>query len=61
MITIAIVTTTLLAAVLAGAILMLRAGIAREESDMSLLGQPATRASAVTRWIVDLHTEPIGR
>ncbi len=61
MIIIAIAMTTFLAAALAGAILMLRAGIAREESDKSLLGRPTTRASAVTRWIVDLRTEPIGR
>jgi hypothetical protein len=59
MITISILAVTLLAGALAGAIAMLRAGIAREESDKSLLGKPVTRASALTRWIVDLHTEPI--
>lgn len=66
MITVAIlVAAVLMTAFLAGAIVaatvMLRAGITREESDKSLMGQPTTRASAVTRRIVDLRTESLRR
>jgi len=38
-----------------GVILLLRAGIVREERDQSLLDLPATHASALTRRLVGLH------
>lgn len=57
MITIAIPLATVLACATAGSIALLRAGIAREEADNSLFAGPRTRASALTRWIVDLKTE----
>jgi hypothetical protein len=37
------------------AIVLLRAGIVREDSDYSIKGQPATRASAITRCVVGLY------
>jgi hypothetical protein len=52
MITIAILVATFIAGAIAGIIALLRLGIAREESDKSLLGEPATRAAAATRRIV---------
>ena len=66
MITLAIVTaavllTAFLAGAIAATIVLLRAGIVREESDKTLMGRPRTRASAVTRRIVDLRTQPIRR
>lgn len=57
MITIAVVIVTFAASAMAGAIVLLRAGIAREEADSSLLRQPSTRAAAVTRRIVDFKTQ----
>ncbi|MGH6739142.1 MAG: hypothetical protein ACREDY_08945 [Bradyrhizobium sp.] len=57
MIITAILIVTFLAGAMAATILLLRNGIAREESDNSLLARPKTRASAVTRRIVDLKTE----
>lgn len=57
MITIAILIATFLAGAITGAIVLLRTGITREESDNSLFSAPRTRASAVTRRIVDLKTE----
>jgi hypothetical protein len=38
-----------------GIIALLRAGIAREESDHSLRGEPATRAARATRRVVRLY------
>lgn len=54
-----IITTILVAAlfssVTAGLVALVRAGIAREESDCSVLGEPSTRAAAVTRRVVGLY------
>lgn len=55
MITFVIVVGAFIAGVVVGVIALLRAGIAREESDQSLRGEPTTRASVVTRRIVGLH------
>jgi hypothetical protein len=55
MITIVIVASAFLAVVIVGVIALLRAGIAREESDRSLLGDPATLATAATRRVVGLY------
>ena len=55
MIAIAILCTAIVAAFLAGAVVFLRVGIGREESDHSLLGAPATRAATLTRRIVGLY------
>jgi hypothetical protein len=55
MITIVIAASAFLAGVIAGAIALLRAGIAREESDHSLLGGSPTRATAATRRVVGLY------
>lgn len=53
------ITITALAAflgcVMAGAVVFLRMGIHREESDNSLLDKPATCAAAVTRRVVGLY------
>lgn len=57
MITIAILVVTFIAGAMAGAIALIRAGIAREETDYSLLRKPSTRAAAATRRIVDFRTE----
>lgn len=57
MITIAILIATFLVGAITGAIVLLRAGIRREESDNSLFSAPRTRASAATRRIVDLKTQ----
>jgi hypothetical protein len=40
---------------IAGIIALLRAGIAREESDRSLRSEPATRAARATRRVVRLY------
>jgi hypothetical protein len=55
-----VVTITVLAAMIVigipvGAVVLFRAGIAREESDSSLLGEPRTLASAVTRRVIGLY------
>jgi hypothetical protein len=55
MITVVIVAIACPAGAIAGVIALLRAGIAREEADHSLLGDPATRATAATRRIVGLY------
>jgi hypothetical protein len=55
MITIVIVASAFLTGVIAGVIALLRAGIAREESDHSLLRDPTTRAAAATRRVVGLY------
>ena len=57
MITIAALVVTFALGTMAGTILLLRAGIAREEADTSLLRRPPTRAAAATRWIVDFKTQ----
>lgn len=57
MITIAILVAVFLAGASTATILLLRAGISREESDKTLFAAPRTRASAVTRRFVDLKTE----
>lgn len=56
MITITIPLAAVLAGGMAGTIAVLRADIAREEADQSLFAGPSTRASALTRRIVDLKT-----
>lgn len=55
MIAVAILVCAFLAGAMAGVIVLLRAGIAREESDFSLRDEPSTRASAVTRRMVGLY------
>jgi hypothetical protein len=55
MIAVAILVCAFLAGAMAGVILLLRTGIAREETDFSLRGKPATRAAAVTRRMVGLY------
>jgi hypothetical protein len=55
MIIIVVVAAAFLAGAIAGVIVLLRAGIAREESDHSLLAEPATRAGAATRRMVGLY------
>lgn len=57
MITIAILAAAFIAGASTATILLLRAGITREESDKTLFAPPMTRASAVTRRIVNLKTE----
>ncbi len=55
MIVTAILCAAIVAAFLTGAVVFLRVGIGREESDHSLLGAPTTRAATVTRRIVGLY------
>jgi hypothetical protein len=55
MIIIAIAATSFLVGVIAGVIVLLRAGINREESDRSLLDQPPTRAARATRRLIGLY------
>jgi hypothetical protein len=55
MITIGIAATAFLVGVIAGVILLLRAGIIREEADRSLLDEPATRAARATRRVIGLY------
>ena len=55
MIAIIIVAVVFSASVLAGAVALLRSGIAREEIDNSLRGEPATLAAALTRRVVGLY------
>ena len=55
MITTVILIAGIPAVIAVGAIVLLRAGIAREDSDHSLKGMPATRASAMTRRMVGLY------
>jgi hypothetical protein len=50
-----LVTGAFMAGIMIGFIAFLRAGIAREESDRSLLVDPTTSASATTRRIVGLY------
>lgn len=57
MIIIAVLIVTFAAGAMAGAIVLLRAGIAREEADNSLLRKPSTRAAAATRRILDFKTQ----
>jgi hypothetical protein len=55
MITIAIVVAAVVLGLAFAVIAMLQAGIAREESDRSLLADPATRAAKATRCLVGLY------
>lgn len=55
MITFALIVATFIAGMVAGVVILLRAGIAREESDHSLLGKPSTRTARATRRIVGLY------
>jgi hypothetical protein len=57
MITIAAVIAVIAFGAMAGAIVMVRAGIGRDEAHSSLMRMPATRASAMTRRIVDFKTQ----
>jgi hypothetical protein len=55
-----VITVTILAAALLGSVVvgltaLLSVGIAHEERNHSMLGQPATRAAAVTRQVVGLY------
>jgi hypothetical protein len=54
-ITIALLVATILLIAIVIAVAMLRAGIAREESDKSLRGAPETLASTLTRRMVGLY------
>ena len=55
MIIYALVAAAFVIVVIAAFIVLLRAGIAREERDHSLLDRPATRAAGVTRRMVGLY------
>jgi hypothetical protein len=55
MIIYALVAAAFVIGIVVGGIVLLRAGIAREERDRSMLGVPATRASGVTRRMVGLY------
>ncbi len=55
MIAITVLAAAFLGCAIAVAIVLLRMGIAREESDQSLLDEPATRAATVTRCVVSLY------
>jgi hypothetical protein len=55
MITLGIAAAAFLIGVIAGVMLLLRAGINREESDRSLLDEPATRAATATRRVLSLY------
>lgn len=55
MIIYALVATVFVIGFIAAVIVVLRAGIAREERDRSLLDRPATRASGITRRMVGLY------
>jgi hypothetical protein len=55
MIIVTILVAAFAACVVAGGLVLLRAGIAREEADKSLLGEPATDVAAVTRRVVGLY------
>jgi len=57
MITAAVLIAAFAFGAMIGAIVLLRAGIARDEASYSLMRKPATRASAVTRRIVDFKTQ----
>jgi hypothetical protein len=55
MIIYALVAAAFVIGIVAAVIVLLRAGIAREERDHSLLDRPATRAAGVTRRMVGLY------
>ena len=55
MITVAIVVAVVVATLAAGVIVMLQAGISREEADRSLLTDPTTAAAKATRCLVGLY------
>jgi hypothetical protein len=50
-----ILACVVLASILIAFVALLRAGIAREDSDYTLRGEPPTLAAALTRRIVGLH------
>ena len=55
MIIMTILVAALFGILTAGVVALVRAGIAREESDRSLLCDPPTRAAAVARRVVGLY------
>ena len=55
MIIYALVAAAFVIGLIAAVVVLLRAGIAREERDRSLLDRPTTRASGVTRRMVGLY------
>jgi hypothetical protein len=55
MIIIAIAAIAFLVGVIAGIVVLLRAGITREESDRSLLDEPPTRAARATRRVIGVY------
>jgi hypothetical protein len=55
MIIITILVAALFGCLTAGVVALVRAGVAREESDRSLLRDPPTRAAAITRRLVGLY------
>lgn len=55
MIIFAVFAGVVLAILMAGIIALFRAGIAREETDHSLLGAPPTRTAWMTRRVVGLY------
>lgn len=55
MIVIAIAAIAFLAGVIAGVMVLVRAGISREESDRSLIDEPPTIAAKATRRLVGLY------
>jgi hypothetical protein len=59
MIIIAILVAALLGSLTAGVVALVRAGVAHEESDRSLLRDPPTRAAAVTRRLVGLYVRTL--
>lgn len=61
LLTIAILIVAIPAVLMLAMIALLRAGIAREESDSSLLHRPPTRAAALTRRIVGMRGVSVSR
>jgi hypothetical protein len=55
MIAITVFIAAFLGGAVTGVIVLLRAGIAREESDKSLRSKPAARSAAATRRVVGLY------
>ena len=55
MIAVTMIAAAFLMCLLAGLVALLRAGIAREESDKSLRSEPATLAALLTRYVVGLY------
>jgi hypothetical protein len=61
LLTIAILIVVVPAGLMLAVIALVRAGIAREESDGSLLRKPPTHAAALTRRIVGMHGVSVSR